>query len=498
MTFSQAFAQARRARREGKKTFSWNGSTYTTQAQSEVKVPVKVQGGDGKTIYVGVRGLTKQQAQARLQRFQKANPGKRIVMDQSMDPNSGQDRATAKKQLESRGKSLSNKHNAQVTVTAPRKNITSKTSGYVPVQDEKIQKKYNGRAYQNMSTGEINVTSNKGEILGKTYSTERAKNGDFDHYNYQSEKQLNRNVAGDRAAAEVNANSARVGNKNVTKEELEGNIRKGRSDIYNLANGLANSPNQLVSGTVRLVTDPNYTTRDYLQGYMDARKMTIGAGDLLQVENPELRAGLNFVNPMSIALSAGTYRPGEVQFEQRTVGTPGRATIKVQNTGRGRVQFSSGSAPTNPRVRLDGRGYGTTYHATGRSNHVYAPGSTTQVVEIPATQMAIPKYQLPSVGVMPVNFGRENVVVPEEQVQYVVSAPQVDYIPATPWQRQWYTSGEMPKTNWQGGSGDKTDRETVYATTDRVWPGLEGATRRTADSNLKGGMEGNGYFYVRQ
>lgn len=302
MTFSQAFAQARK---EGKKTFEWKGNHYSTKLKEETKNPTHVsKDKNAKTKAVAV---TKSQA--------KKNEDKGI-MGYYMLP--------------------------EMTATAARLKIDNKTPGFIPVKNSLVDKQGNPRVHKDYTSGEFFVTDNQGNIIGSSYDP-NAANPDFKGWNIYTGtlNDAQRAEAGyymnQATINEINQKDQQKKERQMMGEEgIQKAIRDGRNTFAKAANNMvANSSNMVnhaLLGPARALFNDNYSLEDYAQGFNLTRlaennNQTVGLGDVFEVENPWARGFLNFANPTTAAsvkfsLPSGQLVPGKGKIYNVQVANP--------------------------------------------------------------------------------------------------------------------------------------------------------------------------------
>lgn len=259
-SFNQAFAEARR---QGLKTFKWNGNYYSTKMKTETSGATHTSTGKKGTARFGTRAKTVKDKQGDF------NGG---VMD-------------------------------EVVVTAPRIRVDRKTPGFIPVDSRKDlkDKKGNTRVYFNTDNRMYYATDNYGNIIG-TSMDERAKNDGYNAFTtYTGSKQdLIRSGSAklaDRAMMNEVNQLDRQRRERQGKEFVE-DMNNAKTGFVNVVSQAVNLPNHAVMGGIRTLVSPTYTSGDYSQGFnlnQSHRPLnqTVGLGDVLEVESEPLRFGLN-------------------------------------------------------------------------------------------------------------------------------------------------------------------------------------------------------------
>lgn len=359
-TFGQAFSEARK---QGLDKFQWNGNWYTTKTKEESEVKGAVVTNEGRnandTYVKGSSTMKNGKAQISVQqgkRYQitKMNGDQFAIYDNEDEAylSTGKGAFKSYKEAEAYLNSDDFKNSLNVQITAPRTRVDRNTSGYIPVDSrtDLVDKKGNTRTYQNYKTGEIFVTDNYGNIIGQSYDEAAKQNGWMGFNVYTGSKDdLTRSELG-RKRQEYTTNEVnqlakqkelrqRAGEEGLIKD-----IQKGRENFAkgtaNFVSNSTNLPNHAVLGLARTLGD-NYTIEDYLKGFNVANftgnvDQTIGLGDVMDVENPYLRAGLNFANvysmPRGVKLPSSQINPGAPKMLNMQVSTQPGSVYKYTKT----------------------------------------------------------------------------------------------------------------------------------------------------------------------
>lgn len=394
-TFGQAFSEARK---QGLKKFEWNGNWYTTQTKEEAaahgaRVFQEARNKDEKVIK-GQSTVVNGKAQHSVQqgnryRITKVNDNQFGIYDSESFGYIGR----AFNSLEEAQKFLNSDeftNMGEVVVAAPRTKVDRKTPGYLPVDSRTDLVGPDGltRVFQNYETGEYFVTDNYGNIVAQSYDPAAATPGFMGWNVYTgSEADMVRSDLGAKKAEydrnEVNQLAQQKEDRQRAGEEgLIKDIQDARHNFaagtYNFAANAFNLPNHAVLGLARTALSDQYNFGDYLDGFNVANftgntGQTIGLGDVFEVDNPYLRAGLNFANLYSM--------PRGIQLgqSQLTLGTP---------TYKGTLTYptTKGSVYTTTKTVFPAKGWGNKASAAQESEQLlnmgiptmtYTPGSFT-------------------------------------------------------------------------------------------------------------------------
>lgn len=123
-----------------------------------------------------------------------------------------------------------------------------------------------------------------------------------------------------------------TGQYGISTKDLITSMNNGKRQFITGASMIANMPNHAIMGAGKAVFDDDYSWSDYTNGFLgNPKNQIIGAGDAFDVENPYLRTGLNFINPMSVAQGTATFIASQPEMTLRVI--PGvKSQIKVPNS----------------------------------------------------------------------------------------------------------------------------------------------------------------------
>lgn len=476
MTFNQAFV---RARKQGKKTFSFNGRTYHTKTVNEMEVPTRVGYESNK-----------------LKRMYGINPILQQTFNENQAKNWMQDQAIVDRMLLTPGQfvdneGMTNTNMAELYVNAPRLKIdpNNKKTQFGLIRFKSEDK--DGRTWQDYNTGQIYVTDNKGNIIGSTMSEEAAKKGEFSHYYGYQQKDADRQAYISDAQDQVNKHSARVGN-GVTKEQLIADINNARAGFANVVNGVVNVPNHLVTGGLKLAFSPDYTWKDYKNGIInpDINNQVIGAGDLFNVENPYANFLLNMANPTSLFISSSNSNMSRRGFRGKEL-EPGKMQVKVANEPQSRFQVGKGKGRSHNRPVKESRGgWKSDNKGTSVYHHGAGSGSHLETITIPRSTI-VTTYTPGRVNFTPTMYYRTSYDNYQAPTLDIIDNGHVETPFISKWQREWIKRGEMPETNavrWNA-----SPREGVYNTDNTHWRGLSGEGRRYSSTLSNTYNNGQGF-----
>lgn len=288
--------------------------------------------------------------------------------------------------------------------------------GFLPVKTEyslpngnSVEYNYPTKEYEMIApNGEILATSPDNNVLkDKTLWTafHSGRNGDveqsktsFENSRYADavaeyrNKEANRAVNGklklllDENGNQVydkNGNPVYIG-KLTTDQVVEG-MNYGKKQFTDAAINAFDSPNHIVVGGIKYMTDKNYSGKDYLNGFLDSDTHMTGLGDLLDIENPHTRFVANLVNPTATVatMSASRYKPGRVVVKRSK---PQYMTIKMPNDPSGSFRrgntFAEGmgtiNAKSGPWV---GNAHGNVQYG---GKHISGTGSSLKRIDVGA------------------------------------------------------------------------------------------------------------------
>lgn len=426
-SFNQAFAEARK---QGLKTFKWNGNYYSTKLKTETSGAAHTSTGKKGTARFGTKAKTIQDKQGNF------NGG---VMD-------------------------------EVVVTAPRIKVDRKTPGFIPVDNRKdlVDKKGNTRVYFNTDNRMYYATDNYGNIIG-TSMDERARNDGYKAFTQYT------GTKGDLARS----GSAKIADRAMMNEvnqldrqrrdrqgkELIEDMNNAKTGFVNVVSQASNLPNHAVMGAARLLVSPDYTTGDYAQGFNMNRAnrplgQTVGLGDVLEIENEPLRFGLNAgVNAYTLS-QIGMRMPNK-----KLVVVEGKpANIPSINNTKPVVRFRRG------RVSNEGMGTGVAggrFNTQTGSRNVYGHNQNGTVAKMPSKILEVkrtPGYlNTPTTPYYPIVGDlttRQQYVRPQApyQVEYNGETNRTlqgrlntgDFVPGTT-APSWGSSGGSVKVRMSGG-----------------------------------------------
>ena len=193
----------------------------------------------------------------------------------------------------------------EATITAARLKLDRKTPGYIPISKN---------VYQNYTSGQYFLTDDQNNIIGYSEDPKAAdpKFKNWDRYTGSLED-LGKIEDGIRQRkADINYFNQLAEQKKYRQltgqEGIIPAIQKGRSNftkgVGNFIMSSINLPNHAIMGIPRLLNE-KYSMQDYGKGFNfskfgDEVDQTIGLGDVLEVQNPYARFGLNFIGPYAI------------------------------------------------------------------------------------------------------------------------------------------------------------------------------------------------------
>lgn len=467
-SFSKAFAEARKA---GKKQFTWNGKIYGTQLKSEVKTPSKVTINNKKETSEDIRGFKRV---SRQEKDKRTGNYKKVTYYQPDGFTNYQQNYTGvptKNGLLTREQAIKvfKANNAggntgvlgpEVSLLGHRTHIKNNMSGFIPVKATGTS----NPVYQDYTTGEYYMVNPNTNIIIASSSDENVLkdpslwapyytgyNGDenqaWGSFNNNRGARIVADDAKSRANQEANSAFHEVVNEdgNVighngkisVKQNVAGQNAKKQA-FANTVNAMLNYPNNAILGLGRVVFNPDYTLKNYveslnLQNIGDGNgEKTYGFGDMFEIEDPSLRMISNFGNAYSLAgmlnearvgtngSKTQTYTAGEKWTVPETT-SGGRVTGRnvVRNTGR---SYHMGHAP---------RGGGEVYQNGWSVPNIGVRGTTTKAY-IPEWQLQVNQPAGVTVNgnpqFIPYNSGDYNV---EEPTNYVEAATpySVEYQP---------------------------------------------------------------------
>lgn len=383
----------------------------------------------------------------------------------------------------------------EFVVNAPRVKIDPKNK---KTMFGLLQSKENPRMFTDMYSGQIYLTDNKGNIIGSTFSKEAAKKMNFSYYHGKQQKEANRQAAVSEAVDEVNKSVGRYDQRKVLSEEkLKKDIASARNQVANVAQGVLNYPNHVILGPIAAAVRDDYSLKDYTKSLSPKNgfgilnsidNQIIGLGDVLNVEQPELRFGLNFINPTSVATTAMLYNPGQLVQTGTTKSSYGRMLVPVEQGG----QFSRniGQAATLPRVRNvnQSMGYRATYHPVSTFKNV-SGGSRPLTIKYP--EMPLYGFTESKMKVVPVNYMEAPTYSTPLKELPTPDEGYVEVTTPTPWHREWFETGVMPASNsLELGT---SEREGVYQNPNSIWIGLEGHGNKNKSNLGNTSHEPRGY-----
>lgn len=482
-TFGQAFSEARK---QGLKKFEWNGNWYTTQTKEAAahgaRVFQEARNKDEKVIN-GQSTVVNGKAQHSVQqgnryRITKVNDNQFGIYDSKSFGYIGR----AFNSLEEAQKFLnSNEFTSmgEVVVAAPRTKVDRKTPGYLPVDSRTDLVGPDGltRVFQNYETGEYFVTDNYGNIVAQSYDPAAATPGFMGWNVYTgSEADMVRSDLGEKKAEydrnEVNQLAQQKEDRQRAGEEgLIKDIQDARHNFaagtYNFAANAFNLPNHTVMGLLRLPSD-NYSWQDYVNGFNVANftgdvGQTIGLGDVFEVDNPYLRAGLNFANLYSMPRG---FTPSSYQLNA------GKPYYK----GTLRYPTQQGSVYRYTKNTFPAKGWGNEASAAQASEQLfnigtptmtYTPGSFTPGNIYNTGFMGIRTPEAPELQYVPTEvFTYQNGPTNQTVMGRILTG---DFVPGT------------TSPNWDGTiHGGQSE---MYNTSGQHFPGYGGITAGPANNN---------------
>ena len=293
-SFNQAFAEARKS---GLDKFQWNGGWYTTKRADETKAQSHATGTVSKRKQITKNGQT----------------GYAVKREKDGTLNAGKI--------------------GELEIVAPRLKVNRKTPGFQPVDENKNYNNNQGytRLYQERGTGRYLVTDNRDNIVGYSFDPAAANSdanwGGWIAYTGSKEDlkaagtgklrdQANRN--------EVNQKSKQAKERMTDDRERQMDGIRGLQGGFNTVQSMINLPNHAIIGGLKMVGqniwDGKWATEDvrnarlqeYLKGFtidgMWRGEQQVGLGDLIEAENPYVRTGLNFINPMTAVSAYNGYK----------------------------------------------------------------------------------------------------------------------------------------------------------------------------------------------
>lgn len=309
----------------------------------------------------------------------------------------------------------------EITVGAQRINHKMNSQGqseqenFLPVEPDYEIADGNSVHY-NYTTGEYEMIDKNGEILATSADGNvlrdptrwtgfhSGRNGDIEQSKQTFEQQKAADHAADMRLAEenrtihaplhvltdkdgnvvVDKNGKPVYNGQLTTDQVVEGMNYGKEIAVDAFQNLADMPNHVILGGIKLATDPNYTTDNFKNGFFASKDHIEGLGDFFEVEGPKSRFALNFVNPMS-AFSLGAKT--KVRLPQMTPvtykGQPMR--IAVPNTYASAYRRASGAHEgMGTFTRNVGRGGRQSWTQYG-GKHMAGTGSTTQIIPMEIT-----------------------------------------------------------------------------------------------------------------
>ena len=305
-TFGQAFREARKA---GKDKFQYKGNWYTTQTREEKTSPTQ------GTVEKGNIKAKKSNGQSRYT-IRRVNGNQFAVYDTQDSRYIGNAYNSADEARKYVNSDQFKQDSGIFTATAARTKITGNTAGFIPVKEAGLfNKDGQPRVYKNYSTGQYFVVDNYGNIVGDSMDPNAGKPG-FTGWivNTGSKGDMKRAGQAELKAKEdlneVNQLSQQKKDRQLDERERQLAGIRGMQGMANTIQSMMNMPNHAIVGLARTATSPTYTMDDYLRGFtidgMYNGQQSIGLGDLVEAENPLTRAGLNFINPLSIYGTRGT------------------------------------------------------------------------------------------------------------------------------------------------------------------------------------------------
>lgn len=326
-SFNQAFAEARK---RGESKFQWNGAWYSTQTKEEKNTPTK--GGINRANYKQKIANSNGTINNRFIIKYKNDVGY-YIWDNNLQRQIGnafKNKQDAVKYLTSAD--VKNKYDegfmldaGETTITAARAKLNRNIAGFQSVDSNKnfVDKDGNTRLYQERSTGRYLVTDNNGNIVGYSFdpaaATADSKWGGW--IAYTGSKDDIKAAAAGQLRDEANRNEvnqkARQAKERITDDrERQMNGIRGLQGGFNTIQSMINLPNHAIIGGLKMVGqniwDGKWATEDvrnarlqeYLKGFtidgMWRGEQQVGLGDLIEAENPYVRTGLNFINPMTV------------------------------------------------------------------------------------------------------------------------------------------------------------------------------------------------------
>jgi len=215
-----------------------------------------------------------------------------------------------------------------------------------------IDPRLKDRVFEDMNTGDYVITSpTHKEILFRTMNPTDLEDIDKardlmyayhtrqDALDYTAHRQALDELFGNNV---VNSHINNGWNPETGKkvQDLARDVRVGRNRFARGVNAVVNGFNHAIAGLPRMALNDNYTLEDYKQGFLDSpHKSTVGVGDVLEVQNPNVRWAANLVNPMSVGYTTANayanyepsrftpvtfrvaglkYNPGEMNVNPRT------------------------------------------------------------------------------------------------------------------------------------------------------------------------------------
>lgn len=326
-SFGQAF---REASKSGAKKFKWRGNYYTTETAENKKAPShsSVEKGNSKEKYGKSDGTV-------TNRYVIRNHGNQgfSVYDNEVGRYIGslhKDKQSATKYLNSE---QFKEDSGEVVTTAARTKVDRKTAGFQPVDENKNfqGKDGNTRLYQERGTGRYLVTDNMNNIVG--YSFDPAAATADQNWGgwiaYTGSKDDLKAAGAGKLRDEANRNEVNQKSKQA-KERMTDDWERQMDGIrrmqggFNTVQSMINLPNHAIVGGLKMIGqniwDGKWATEDvrnarlqeYLKGFtidgMWRGDQEVGLGDLVEAENPYVRAGLNFINPMTVVSAYNGYK----------------------------------------------------------------------------------------------------------------------------------------------------------------------------------------------
>lgn len=304
-TFGQAF---KKARKEGLKKFQYKGNWYTTELATEKPA---------QTVNSTRKGNIKDKFQGKNKyTIRMVNGNQYAIYDKEIGRFIGSAFNTLDEARNYANSNQFKEDTGELTVTAARTKITKNTPGFLPVKEAGLfNDNGESRVYRNYETGQHFVVDNFGNIIGDSMDPNAGKPG-FTGWivNTGRQQDIKRSGQAELKAREdlneVNQLSQQKKERQLDERERQLAGIRGMQGMANTIQSMMNMPNHAIVGLARTATSPTYTMNNYLRGFtidgMYNGEQTIGLGDLVEAENPFIRSGLNFINPLSVYGTRGT------------------------------------------------------------------------------------------------------------------------------------------------------------------------------------------------